>query len=425
VNAAFVAWLATATSSGGCNGARSHNGGTTGPDACGGSKVVTFTYTSSCAPTTTTCSATFTVAQGCLEVLCTYTQGAFGNEGGNDCDGEENVPTATLIANSIATWGGTLTIGSTKNVTVTAANVQTIFDVLPGGGKSRPFDHSPNSINISALPDDYLKNGTINNTLFAQTLTLGLNLGISGGLNGSLGSYAIESGKYLVTAATVECGSTEIRECEFECTPNLLVPGTYIWTVSYNPYFVGDPISAALYAALPTKDIKGLYTLANNVLGGSTVVSAGLINEIASAVDMINNAFDECRSIIGWRTAGNIPSCTLPSATTPCPPTTTAAIGRQPVSEVGTDNLKVSAYPNPYNDVVRFNIESNVSGQAQLEVFNMLGQKVKTVYNGYIQANRAQLVEYKVPTAVQENLIYILRIGDRRVTGKLLRLNKQ
>ena len=125
------------------------------------------------------------------------------------------------------------------------------------------------------------------------------------------------------------------------------------------------------------------------------------------------------------RTAGNIPSCTLPSATTPCPPTTTAAIGRQPVSEVGTDNLKVSAYPNPYNDVVRFNIESNVSGQAQLEVFNMLGQKVKTVYNGYIQANRAQLVEYKVPTAVQENLIYILRIGDRRVTGKLLRLNKQ
>ena len=61
VNAEFTAWLATATSSGGCNGSRSNNAGAA-PSNCGGTTTVTFTYTSSCAPTTTTCSASFTVS---------------------------------------------------------------------------------------------------------------------------------------------------------------------------------------------------------------------------------------------------------------------------------------------------------------------------------------------------------------------------
>src|SRR5688572_26700252 len=60
VNTAFSAWLATASASGGCNGILSNNN-TGAPPACGGATTVTFTYTSSCAPLTTTCQATFTV----------------------------------------------------------------------------------------------------------------------------------------------------------------------------------------------------------------------------------------------------------------------------------------------------------------------------------------------------------------------------
>jgi len=60
VNTAFSAWLATASSSGGCNGVLTNNN-TGAPPACGGSTTVTFTYTSTCAPITTTCQATFTV----------------------------------------------------------------------------------------------------------------------------------------------------------------------------------------------------------------------------------------------------------------------------------------------------------------------------------------------------------------------------
>ncbi|HZI52801.1 MAG TPA: hypothetical protein VFD56_03825, partial [Chitinophagaceae bacterium] len=86
--------------------------------------------------------------------------------------------------------------------------------------------------------------------------------------------------------------------------------------------------------------------------------------------------------------------------------------------------LKVEAYPNPYTDVVKFTIESDVSGRAQLVVVNMLGQTVGIAYNGLIQANKAQVVQYRVPTNVQENLIYVLRIGGKQITGKLLRLHK-
>ncbi|MBK8567222.1 MAG: hypothetical protein IPN76_28835 [Saprospiraceae bacterium] len=61
INASFTAWLATATASGGCNGVLTNNN-TGAPPACGGSTTVTFTYTSSCAPLTTTCQATYTVS---------------------------------------------------------------------------------------------------------------------------------------------------------------------------------------------------------------------------------------------------------------------------------------------------------------------------------------------------------------------------
>ncbi|HET8963159.1 MAG TPA: HYR domain-containing protein, partial [Chitinophagales bacterium] len=71
VDAAYASWLATATASGGCS-AELTNNSTGAPLACGGSTTVTFTYSSSCAPLVTTCSATFTVATDEInpEIIC-------------------------------------------------------------------------------------------------------------------------------------------------------------------------------------------------------------------------------------------------------------------------------------------------------------------------------------------------------------------
>ena len=69
-------------------------------------------------------------------------------------------------------------------------------------------------------------------------------------------------------------------------------------------------------------------------------------------------------------------------------------------------------------------IQSKVSGQGSLEIYNMLGQKIETVYRGTIVAERSQVVEYKTTTKLNGGLIYIFRVGGKQVTGKLLKIEQ-
>jgi hypothetical protein len=80
------------------------------------------------------------------------------------------------------------------------------------------------------------------------------------------------------------------------------------------------------------------------------------------------------------------------------------------------------AAPNPFNDRVRFTLESAVSGKGSLELYNMLSQKVKTVFQGYIQKGQVQTIEYSVPGTQRTNLFYVFRVGDQKTTGMLIDL---
>jgi hypothetical protein len=165
-----------------------------------------------------------------------------------------------------------------------------------------------------------------------------------------------------------------------------------------------------------------LYALANKGLadadGVANMEDGVSLTAIASAVDAINNAFDECRVLIGF----NIAPCDTYNAdydlSLARKMNTTSSVS-SPVSDI-----KVAAFPNPFTDAVKFTITSPVSGQAQLEVFNMMGQKVSTLFTGHIQANRQQVVEHRFSTQAQQNLIFVLRVGDQQVTGKLLNISR-
>jgi hypothetical protein len=52
----------------------------------------------------------------------------------------------------------------------------------------------------------------------------------------------------------------------------------------------------------------------------------------------------------------------------------------------------------------------------------MLGQKVKTVFEGQVQKGQRQTIEYSVPSSQRSNLIYLFRVGNERTSGKLIRL---
>ena len=81
---------------------------------------------------------------------------------------------------------------------------------------------------------------------------------------------------------------------------------------------------------------------------------------------------------------------------------------------------KVKSLPNPYTDKVRFNITSGISGLAILEIHNVLGQQVAVVYQGYVQAGRELTKEFYVPSKDRNTLIYTFRVGDQKVSGKLV-----
>jgi hypothetical protein len=81
---------------------------------------------------------------------------------------------------------------------------------------------------------------------------------------------------------------------------------------------------------------------------------------------------------------------------------------------------RVLTTPNPFTDKVRFTLQSDVSGQGSLEVYNTMGQKIHTVYQGYVEAGQTLVKEYNVPLSHRQSLIYIFKVGDQKTTGKLL-----
>ncbi len=87
-----------------------------------------------------------------------------------------------------------------------------------------------------------------------------------------------------------------------------------------------------------------------------------------------------------------------------------------------TESPKVLAAPNPFNDKIRFSFQSPVSGKGTLELYTLMGQKVKTVFEGFVQKGQVQTIDYSVPASQRTNLIYIFRIGNFKTSSMLIGL---
>ncbi|MDZ4330660.1 MAG: hypothetical protein U0945_08760, partial [Flavobacterium sp.] len=267
--------------------------------------------------------------EACGGALCTYTQGYYGNPGGlscapNDEDGFDKYTTLELIERALASYtGGIMTIGSLGNtviITNTLTDREAIISVLPGGGSSYVLS---GSYSISALPSSYLsKKGTINNTLLAQTITLGLNIGI----NGALSDFVLQGGVLVTAAAEGGCGSDipKVRTCNYDINGNL----TSV-TNDYEYYSIDANVLAAIEGE---KTVQGLFDLANKALGGGDTNGVSLTS-IADVVDKINNAFDGCRLFIGY----DVPKCPTTINTT------------EPIQRT-IETASFDAYPVPFKD---------------------------------------------------------------------------
>jgi len=82
----------------------------------------------------------------------------------------------------------------------------------------------------------------------------------------------------------------------------------------------------------------------------------------------------------------------------------------------------VKAFPNPFNNAVKFVITVPEAGNGSVELFNILGQKVKTIFQGHMQAGTNTFQVY-LPSLKTAQFVYVVRMGDKRISGKLLQLN--
>jgi hypothetical protein len=68
-------------------------------------------------------------------------------------------------------------------------------------------------------------------------------------------------------------------------------------------------------------------------------------------------------------------------------------------------------------------VTSPVAGYGSLELYNMQGQKLTTIFQGRIPEGNSSY-QYYVPGNSNATLVYILRVGEKSVTGKLMNVKK-
>ncbi len=71
-----------------------------------------------------------------------------------------------------------------------------------------------------------------------------------------------------------------------------------IYTPTINEYKYFD--IPAVVNLLPNKTVQGLFDMASMALGGGDLPPGVTLSALASAVDVINNAFDGCRISMGY-----------------------------------------------------------------------------------------------------------------------------
>ena len=318
-------------------------------------------------------------AQICSAALCTYTQGYYGNPGGMSCAEGQPYTTAGLIAKALASYGGTMTVGLPGNSVWMMApdDIDDIIRVMPGGGSSKALS---GDIQISSNQfNKYLKNGKINNALLAQTIALGLNIGI----NGALGNFELKAGTFAVAEPEGGCGSDtpKARQCS---------PGGFTPVINEYKYYT---ISQKVVDAISPKTVQGLFALANQALGGGSTNGLTL-TEITAAVDLINNAFDGCRIFVGYGVEPLVCETIDQSLIT----TDTAKIA---------DTSTFIASPVPFKDQLTITYDFKYVTDVTIEIINSLGYVVASNYdaNGYLSNS----VTLNVPYTGQAEL-YIVKV---------------
>ncbi|MBI2729252.1 MAG: hypothetical protein HYX40_00595 [Sphingobacteriales bacterium] len=86
------------------------------------------------------------------------------------------------------------------------------------------------------------------------------------------------------------------------------------------------------------------------------------------------------------------------------------------------DDIKVSAYPNPFNKSINFRFVSPLSGKARIELFDITGKRIAVVFEGMVKAGASTTVSFNAASGTNQTLIYKLSVDGKMVRGKVQQL---
>jgi hypothetical protein len=194
--------------------------------------------------------------------------------------------------------------------------------------------------------------------------------------------------------------------------------------VTYAP----PPCDASTFTVTVNSPVNGgVYTIKdkNNAnISGVKVGNTTLAGGVYTATSGSDFSFNSIPAGSGYRITLTQSGCTSVAAACGSP-TISLEKAQTTEDQIITqyinipDDLTVNAHPNPYTSRIKFVVSSPEVGNGSLELYNMLGQKVRTVYQGRINLG-LQVYEVSIPLTQRMSLIYVMKLNGRQVTGKLL-----
>ncbi|MEO7173821.1 SdrD B-like domain-containing protein [Flavobacterium sp.] len=353
ISAAFATWLATASANGGCNGVLTNNH--TGVPACGTTATVIFTYTTTCAPFTTSCTATFTVPS-CVN-------GSIGDFVWNDLN-QNGIQDAGEpgIAGVSVSLSGAAAMNTTTN-----GNGAYLFSNLPAGNYTVTFV-TPSGHTAS------LANQGANDGVDSDSVG-----GVASGiiLANAQNNLTIDAGFYIPASSGLE-----------GCTLGYWKNHTNRWCESYRTcdrfgdVFTSSPASLANLTLLEALNLGGggIYNLARqgvaallNACSGE-VEYAGYEDDPQSVIDAVNNAYEN-----GKTTSGSLASQLDVLNNTGCPLGGTRATSATNCTEVDdkiAPKMKVLLYPNPTDSNFNLELTTQSNDKVSVAIYDMLGRPI-------------------------------------------------
>jgi len=336
-----------------------------------------------CQNTSTEVDQSITIP-ACSDEFCSLTQGFYGNAKGVACaTGERG---AVLINRLLGAPYGNLVIGKDgRSLTIDQAHANCITMRLPAGSTAtvlpvgnQVFDANCNT----TIPID--KKGKFQNVLLGQTITLGLNLRLDGQLGG------------LILKGTVLTTIGSFPGADGMCGTEDDLPNAGSVVVKTIPQSVLDAL-ANLYGS---RSVNNLFDLANRALGGLATGGASL-SDINQAVSSINEGFDGCRFLQGFTDESRDVQVESGSIT-------------------NDKNITLKAIPNPFSESTILEFTSKTDVNALVEVYNVEGAKIATLFNDQVKANETHSITFSGQGFADGIYIYRVTTGNRSYYHKLV-----